>query len=155
MNAGGVEEAVTSAFVVNPHPSIHIKFYRFSQMLCEECTWPWGHCLLFELGPTPRLAAIMVKESRFTIGEACLERILSPQRVLREWDNRTQMDFFGRKGRACPGSRELEESPGSREFEEESPGSRELEEESPGSRELEESPKGRRTDIGVKRKDRR
>ncbi|GFV74903.1 hypothetical protein TNCV_1041411 [Trichonephila clavipes] len=33
-------------------------------MLCDKCTWPWGHCLLlFELGkaPTPRLAVIMVK----------------------------------------------------------------------------------------------
>ncbi|GFV99337.1 hypothetical protein TNCV_1513091 [Trichonephila clavipes] len=32
-------------------------------MLSDQCTWPWGHCLLFELGqaPTPRLAVIMVK----------------------------------------------------------------------------------------------
>ncbi|GFV77523.1 hypothetical protein TNCV_1070521 [Trichonephila clavipes] len=32
-------------------------------MLNGQCTWPWGHCLLFELGqaPTPRLAVIMGK----------------------------------------------------------------------------------------------
>ncbi|GFU93376.1 uncharacterized protein TNCV_1861061 [Trichonephila clavipes] len=29
-------------------------------MLCDKCKWPWGHCLLFDLGqaPTPRLAVI-------------------------------------------------------------------------------------------------
>ncbi|GFU07333.1 hypothetical protein TNCV_2656411 [Trichonephila clavipes] len=32
-------------------------------MLSDECTWPWGHWLFFDLGqaPTPRLAVIMVK----------------------------------------------------------------------------------------------
>ncbi|GFX21199.1 hypothetical protein TNCV_4367781 [Trichonephila clavipes] len=52
---------VTSSIVVNLHPSIHTKFYGFNQMLCDKCTWPWGHCLLFDLGgaPTPRLADIM------------------------------------------------------------------------------------------------
>ncbi|GFU71028.1 transposable element Tcb1 transposase [Trichonephila clavipes] len=32
-------------------------------MLSDKCTWPWGHCLFFDLrqAPTPRLAVIMVK----------------------------------------------------------------------------------------------
>ncbi|GFS97096.1 hypothetical protein TNCV_184471 [Trichonephila clavipes] len=38
-------------------------------MLNDTCTGPWGHCLLFDLreAPTPRLAAIMVKENRHLI----------------------------------------------------------------------------------------
>ncbi|GFW12931.1 hypothetical protein TNCV_3328641 [Trichonephila clavipes] len=59
----------TSSIVVNPHPSMHTKFYGFNQKLCDKCTWPWGHCLLFDLGgaPTTRLAAIKVKDSRHLI----------------------------------------------------------------------------------------
>ncbi|GFW94710.1 hypothetical protein TNCV_4247501 [Trichonephila clavipes] len=34
-----------------------------SSWLRDQCTWLWGHCLLFDLGeaPTPRLAVIIVK----------------------------------------------------------------------------------------------
>ncbi|GFW67754.1 hypothetical protein TNCV_3870851 [Trichonephila clavipes] len=101
-------------------------------MLCEKCTWPWGHCLLFdpEEAPTSRLAATMVKREPappMTIGEACLKRVRSPRPVSSEWDYRTQVV---------------------------------RREESPGWRELEESAKekilGRwRTEIGVERKERR
>ncbi|GFT45825.1 hypothetical protein TNCV_1781591 [Trichonephila clavipes] len=101
-------------------------------MFCGKCTWPWRDCLLFDLGgaPTPRLATIMVKESRHLIDN---RRSLSrknpvPRPVSKEWDNRTK--------------------------EEESPGGRERKK-SPGSRELEESAKERRTKIGVERKERR
>ncbi|GFV88140.1 hypothetical protein TNCV_3242891 [Trichonephila clavipes] len=38
------------------------------------------------------------------VGKACLERILSPRPVSREWDNRTQET----REEPCPGSRELE-----------------------------------------------
>ncbi|GFX91431.1 hypothetical protein TNCV_3545141 [Trichonephila clavipes] len=55
-------------------------------MLSDKCKWSWGHCLLFDLGRalTPRLAAIMIKESRHLI------------------DNRRREE--------SPGWRELEES---------------------------------------------
>ncbi|GFV02068.1 uncharacterized protein TNCV_3479951 [Trichonephila clavipes] len=57
------EGVVTSSIVVNPHPSILAQFYGFHQMLIDKCTWPWDHCLLFELGqaPTSRMAVIMGK----------------------------------------------------------------------------------------------
>ncbi|GFX27901.1 hypothetical protein TNCV_3083241 [Trichonephila clavipes] len=64
-------------------------------MFSDQCTWPWGPCLLFELGqaPTPRLAVIMVKRepTPLKIGEACIKRILSSRPVSREWDNITQV----------------------------------------------------------------
>ncbi|GFW81450.1 hypothetical protein TNCV_377981 [Trichonephila clavipes] len=59
-------------------------------MLYDKCTWPWGHCLLFELGqaPTPRLAVKMVKREPATI------------------DNRRSL-----RRKESPGWRELDESP--------------------------------------------
>ncbi|GFY04875.1 hypothetical protein TNCV_2175311 [Trichonephila clavipes] len=71
--------------------------------------------------PTPRLAAIMVKESRYPI------------------DNRRRLS---RKNPVASEERALD-----RENLREEP--------CPGSKEGEESPKGRRTDIGVKRKEKR
>ncbi|GFV63369.1 hypothetical protein TNCV_3286111 [Trichonephila clavipes] len=52
---------------ITPPPpcfSMEDKFYGFNQMLSAR-----GHCLLFDPGqaPTPKLAAIMVKESRHPI----------------------------------------------------------------------------------------
>ncbi|GFU76512.1 hypothetical protein TNCV_4103941, partial [Trichonephila clavipes] len=101
----------------------------------------------------------MVAESRqsLTIGKACLERILSPRPVSREWDNRTQEGreilFVAspkKKGRGtCSGPTPGVENGFFQETREEPcPGSRELE-----KREREKSPEGRRTDIGVKRKE--
>ncbi|GFV46851.1 hypothetical protein TNCV_1938741 [Trichonephila clavipes] len=80
-----------TSIVVNPHPSIHDKFYGFSQMLSVMCTWPWGR-LLIDLGQAsiPRLAVIMVNREPAPIDSRRSLTEKNPESVSREWDYRTQ-----------------------------------------------------------------
>ncbi|GFS96877.1 hypothetical protein TNCV_4177711 [Trichonephila clavipes] len=88
---------------MNSHSSILTKLYVFNQLLHDQCMWPWGHCLLFELGQDRRhldWPTYWWKENRrpLTIDEAFIKRIMSSRLVSREWDNRNRWS----DGPVCP-----------------------------------------------------
>ncbi|GFW11612.1 hypothetical protein TNCV_42471 [Trichonephila clavipes] len=49
---------------MNPTLTSKPSYMVQSRCMSDQCTWPWGHYILFDLGeaPTPRLAVIIVKE---------------------------------------------------------------------------------------------
>ncbi|GFV06381.1 DUF4817 domain-containing protein, partial [Trichonephila clavipes] len=48
--------SVTSSLGTYPTHSIHVKGYSSEQVAKRRSTWPWGHCLLFDLAATPTLS---------------------------------------------------------------------------------------------------
>ncbi|GFV86530.1 hypothetical protein TNCV_2157211 [Trichonephila clavipes] len=106
---------------VNSHLPIHNRFYGFTswsrtrttpidcpwifminQLGSDQCTWPWGHCLLSELREwrqqTGRHNGLKEFGAPLTIGEAYLKIIMSSFLGFCEWNTRNRW----RDGQVCP-----------------------------------------------------
>ncbi|GFS62135.1 hypothetical protein TNCV_476851 [Trichonephila clavipes] len=106
---------------VNSHLLIHNRFYGFTswsrtrttpidcpwifminQLGSDQCTWPWGHCLLSELREwrqqTGRHNGLKEFGAPLTIGEAYLKIIMSSFLGFCEWNTRNRW----RDGQVCP-----------------------------------------------------
>ncbi|GFX73002.1 hypothetical protein TNCV_2060681 [Trichonephila clavipes] len=106
---------------VNSHLPIHNRFYGFTswsrtrttpidcpwifiinQLGSDQCTWPWGHCLLSELREwrqqTGRHNGLQEFGAPLTIGEAYLKIIMSSFLGFCEWNTRNRW----RDGQVCP-----------------------------------------------------
>ncbi|GFY12739.1 hypothetical protein TNCV_2449301 [Trichonephila clavipes] len=115
------EGVVTSSMGVNSHLPIHNRFYGFTswsrtrttpvdcpwifminQLGSDQCTWPWGHCLLSELREwrqqTGRHNGLKEFGAPLTIGEAYLKIIMSSFLGFCEWNTRNRW----RDGQVCP-----------------------------------------------------
>ncbi|GFV92356.1 hypothetical protein TNCV_3949661 [Trichonephila clavipes] len=100
---------------VNSHLPIHNRFYgtrttpidcpwifMINQLGSDQCTWPWGHCLLSELREwrqqTGRHNGLKEFGAPLTIGEAYLKIIMSSFLGFCEWNTRNRW----RDGQVCP-----------------------------------------------------
>ncbi|GFW87477.1 hypothetical protein TNCV_1301221 [Trichonephila clavipes] len=106
---------------VNSHLPIHNRFYGFTswsrtrttpidcpwifminQLGSDQCTWPWGHCLLSELREwrqqTGRHNGLKEFGAPLTVGEAYLKIIMSSFLGFCEWNTRNRW----RDGQVCP-----------------------------------------------------
>ncbi|GFU88443.1 hypothetical protein TNCV_3353831 [Trichonephila clavipes] len=115
------EGVVISSMGVNSHLPIHNRFYGFTswsrtrttpidcpwiflinQLWSDQCTWPWGHCLLSELREwrqqTGRHNGLKEFGAPLTIGEAYLKIIMSSFLGFCEWNTRNSW----RDGQVCP-----------------------------------------------------
>ncbi|GFU32605.1 hypothetical protein TNCV_4876601 [Trichonephila clavipes] len=71
------------------HPSIVPRIFMINQLGSDQCTWPWGHCLLSELREwrqkTGRHNGLKEFGAPLTIGEAYLKIIMLSFLVFYEW----------------------------------------------------------------------
>ncbi|GFU55965.1 hypothetical protein TNCV_1557211 [Trichonephila clavipes] len=84
------DKGVTSSIGANPTLLLTPSCLVQTRCLSDQCTWPRGHCLLFDLREAP--LTIMTGShngqrrtgTRLTKSEACLQRTLSPRSASRE-----------------------------------------------------------------------
>ncbi|GFU46733.1 hypothetical protein TNCV_4683861 [Trichonephila clavipes] len=76
--------------------------FMINQLGSDQCTWPWGHCLLSELREwrqqTGRHNGLKEFGAPLTIGEAYLKIIMSSFLGFCEWNTRNRW----RDGKVCP-----------------------------------------------------
>ncbi|GFW02184.1 hypothetical protein TNCV_4144501 [Trichonephila clavipes] len=76
--------------------------FMINQLGSDQCTWPWGHCLLSELREwrqqTGRHNGLKEFGAPLTIGEAYLKIIMSSFLGFCEWNTRNRW----RDGQVCP-----------------------------------------------------